>query len=80
MSRHKEIDYSYPTSPNAEQFGFKNGCWCVSVAKSASAVSEVQAVFATKDEAVKYARSLPIPFGKLWQTYEEDAERFDGLS
>lgn len=24
-----EIGYAYPSSPNADKFGFRNGCWCV---------------------------------------------------
>lgn len=62
------IDWSYPTSPNADRLRFKSGCWTVSCHK-ASDYPKAIAGFATKEEAIEYARSLNIPFGRLWAQY-----------
>jgi hypothetical protein len=48
----KTVDWSYPSSPNAERFGFSAGCWTVSTVSSAGPVA--MAGFATRAEADTY--------------------------
>lgn len=68
----KQIDWSYPTSGNAERFGFAKGCWTVQVSTD-HRPPVAFAGFGTEAEAVTFARSLPMPFGDLWKRYETDA-------
>jgi len=56
--KYKSIDWSYPTSANAERFGFNDGCWTVSV-KEPGGLPNADAGFATKAEAIEHAQSLP---------------------
>lgn len=54
----KSIDWSYPTSTNAERFNFKDGCWSVSVGRYGKPPHAV-AGFKTKAEAIAHAGLLP---------------------
>ena len=50
----KSVEWSYPTSPNAERFGHKKtGCWTVHVGR------KTVAAFTSEGAAVVYARTLP---------------------
>jgi len=64
----KLVDYSYPTSPNATKHGFgKVGCYTVSIAKGHAPGKDAKA-FPTKEEAMTFAESLPMPFHRF-QTF-----------
>jgi len=65
----KQLDWSYPTSENANQLGFPNGCYTVSVSKDGKPAEAVKG-FPDQSGAITFARSLPIPFGALWRRYE----------
>jgi hypothetical protein len=55
----KMVDYSYPTSPNAQKFGFnQSGCYTVTIIFGIRTPKSL-AGFATKEEAIKYAETLP---------------------
>lgn len=53
----KSVAYAYPSSPDAERFGFKNGCYVVDV-RDEGEPPEGVAGFATKFEAIKHASSV----------------------
>lgn len=77
MNQTKQIDWSYPTSTNAERLGFaRTGCWTVSIA-SGNRVAVAVAGFPTESQAAEHARSLSMPFGRLWQRYETAADTRD---
>lgn len=60
----RTIAWSYPSSPNAERFGFDDtGCWTVEVYKYPDGLPEFLAGFADTVEAVKYAHALPPELG-----------------
>lgn len=64
----KEIDYAYPTSDSARAFKMQaTGCWIVSTCTPGYFPKKL-AGFKTEAEAVTYAKTLPCPFGRLWQS------------
>lgn len=72
MATYKSAEYSYPSSPNAERFGYtKAGCWTVKLQEIPRKAKEV-AAFATKAEAFAYAATLPQPWSGLARTYFPD--------
>ena len=55
----KYIDWSYPTSTNAERFGFSDiGCWTILVGPRAEFQAAVSG-YATIEEAQAAAEALP---------------------
>lgn len=60
----KRIEYSYPTSPNAERFHFPRGCWTVELVNGFSPGLAV-AAFSTIEEAEKYAAHRPEEWNRL---------------
>ena len=65
----KSIAWSYPTSPNADRFGFRAGCWTVRTVEGEGtpAVQPPVAIrgFRTKEEAKDYANTMP----ELWSRW-----------
>lgn len=57
----KTVNFSYPTSPNAQRFGFnKTGCFTVELTDPKGIVyPEPLRAFATWDEAVNDAKTMP---------------------
>lgn len=55
----KSITYAYPTSPDADRYGFPRGCYTVELAGRSIAA------FASLDAAVSYAGNLSAP----WSPY-----------
>jgi hypothetical protein len=57
----KSIEWSYPTSTNANKFGFANdGCYTVEMVDSfGNNLPKAIKGFATLDEAINYANTLP---------------------
>ena len=53
----KRIEYSYPTSANAERFGYRNGCYCVELQDGIKPPKAI-AGFATIEAAEVFAASL----------------------
>ena len=79
MNEFKTLDWSYPTSPNAERFGFKRGCWTVSLCDwtapvDGGALNPPVAVkaFPSRLEALRFAGSLPQPWGRIWKYCAEE--------
>lgn len=64
----KSIDWSYPTSINAERFGFAGfGCFTVSLnvpTARGSATAEAVAGFDNRRQAVDHARGLSEPWAQ----------------
>lgn len=60
----KRIEWSYPTSPNANKFGFKDGCWTVEIV-SANGIPRAVKGFATLEEASANASAMPLPWDRL---------------
>lgn len=62
----KTVEWSYPTSENAKRFGFKGGCWTVSLNERSEegTTITVRALkgFLTRYNALDYARTLPEPW------------------
>jgi hypothetical protein len=63
----KSINWSYPSSTNANKFGFKAGCWTVSVGEQSTPPIAI-AGFATAEQAVQFALTLPEPWSR-WQLH-----------
>lgn len=70
----KTVSYAYPSSDNAEQFGFgKVGCYVVGVGPADHATPHSSiAGFATKSEAFAAADKMPEPFDRFCCAREED--------
>lgn len=63
----KSIGWSYPSSPNADRFKFKAGCWTVSTTErngitGIPSLPCAVAAFATRAEAEAHGRALPFPW------------------
>jgi len=55
MKKEKQVDFAYPTSINAEKFGYsKTGCWVLKIGKAGKPLNAIKA-FETQKEAVKHA-------------------------
>lgn len=52
------VDWSYPTSPNADRFRFPRGCWTVSKKANRVTVPEAVKGFQFKTDALEFAESL----------------------
>jgi hypothetical protein len=64
----KRIEWSYPTSPNADKFKLKDGGWTVEVVKHSAKgplPGEAVAGFAEYDRAKAYAELLPCQWDRL---------------
>jgi hypothetical protein len=56
----KTVEWSYPTSPNADKFGrSKTGCWTVELHRAPDGLPRALKGFDSRAEALEYARSLP---------------------
>ena len=67
--RTKTVEYSYPTSPNAERFGFGNeGCWTVEY-NYVSKLPEPIKAFERIEDAVEYVLGLPEPWSLAFLRY-----------
>ncbi len=60
----KRIEWSYATSPNADRFGFRNGCWTVETVRGHNPSIAI-AGFTTIEEAEAYAAKMPIEWNRL---------------
>ena len=62
----KSVAWSYPTSVNAKRFGFPRGCYSVSITdwspSGASLLTTATAGFATEEEALAHAATMPQPW------------------
>ena len=68
MKETKSVEWSYPTSPNADRFRFKDGCWTVQIIGKDDMPRTV-AGFATRDEAIQNASKMPLPWNRLFLHY-----------
>jgi hypothetical protein len=64
MKKTKLIEYSYPSSPNAERFKLSSGGYCVEIIKFTPERQPPIAIagFKTIEEAERFAATLPEPF------------------
>lgn len=62
----KSLEWSYPTSPNAEAFGFKGGCWTIHL-KAPGLVNVAVRAFGneSKAQAIACLKSLPFPLSEI---------------
>ena len=57
----KHVDYAYPTSGNAKQFGcYNTGCWVVCID------NEAIAPFPTERQAIDAAYEIDLPWSFSW--------------
>lgn len=68
----KQISWSYPSSPNAEKFGFSNGCYSVATVSSPNWIPRYFAGFKTFEEAKTFADTLEFEWSRytLLKGYE----------
>ena len=59
----KSVQYSYPSSPNAERFGYEDGCYTIEVGDESKPLSAV-AAFETLEEAREHADGIELPYSK----------------
>lgn len=72
MARAVNIAWSYPTSPNADRFGFDNtGCWTVQIIEGGSPPESI-AAFDRAELAVKCADALRLPYHWAFMEYGHD--------
>lgn len=65
--QYKEIGWSYPTSPNAKRFGFKQGCFTVSTVDYVNGTPKppkAVAGFATLKEAIEFLATMKQPLSR----------------
>lgn len=68
----KIIEYCYPSSPEAERAGMgKTGCYYVAQYKTGSVASKKTVLkhFPSKELAIAYAETLPIPYNWMHIKY-----------
>lgn len=62
----KRIEYAYPTSPAAEQYGYgKIGCYTISIIHRPGAIGVMVDAYPTYAEAKQVADSYPMPYNAL---------------
>jgi len=59
------VEWSYPTSPNADKVGKKDGCWSVSVSSNLYPPVQI-AGYTLRSVAMLHAVKLNIPWNKCW--------------
>jgi hypothetical protein len=64
----KSVDWSYPTSPNAHRFGFKDGCYTISTTEGCQLPVAVSG-HATKEQAMEASKAIPLPWSKSFQRF-----------
>ncbi len=65
MTITKQVEWSYPTSPNADRFKFKTGCWTVETVEGHNP-PVARAAFATREEAMQNADTMPYAWNPLF--------------
>ena len=66
----KRVQYSYPTSPNAEKFNKPTGCWCVEIVNE-SGIPKAITAHDTKEAAIIAASALDLKWNWLQFKYNE---------
>lgn len=54
----KLVDWSYPTSPNAQRLGFKDGCWTLSTQPDYRTPPRAVSGHATKPAAIEAGNQI----------------------
>lgn len=73
---HKTIEWSYPTSSNAERLGFKDtGCWSVERTGLAAATPVAVRGFQERADALVFAKTMPEPFSPLFLHFHPEDGR-----
>lgn len=66
----KSVAWSYPTSPNAERFGFAQGCYTLELTDPAGIIPpQPLKGYATEAEALAAAHKLPQQWDRLFLKY-----------
>jgi hypothetical protein len=61
----KRIEYSYPTSPNAERYGYgRIGCYTIAIIHTPMAIPVTVDAYPTYEEAKACADKLAMPYNK----------------
>lgn len=72
----KLIEYAYPTSTHATNEGYgKTGCWFIAMYKEVNSWDKVEVLkphFTDKEQAFKYAESLPNPYHYAHKYFNQD--------
>ena len=68
----KSVEWSYSTSPNADRFGFKDGCWTVQICNGAS-VPKAVAAFGTEAEAITCAAGIRLEWNPAYTRFHSHA-------
>ena len=68
----KAVAYAYPTSPSADKFGFKSGCYTVDIV-DAHHMPRAVAAFATWEEACANADKINLPWNPLFLRMNQGA-------
>jgi len=68
----KSVEWSYPTSPNAVRFGFKNGCWTVQICTGTGEPRSI-AAFITKAEAIAHAQQIKLDWNPAYTRFHSHA-------
>lgn len=63
MNKYKLIEWSYPSSPNADRFGFKDGCWTVEIVTGG--LPRAISGHANRLEALAIAQKMPLPWDPI---------------
>ncbi len=61
----KSVEYSYPSSPNADRFGFADGCWTVEVISGITGYPRAVRAFGTQAQAIDNASKM----GLEWNSH-----------
>jgi len=67
----KSVNYSYPTSPNADKYNKGNAGYTVSLSNNVQPPKTL-AGYLTKEEALIHARKLPNPWCPAYLKYKGD--------
>ena len=70
--QYKAVEWSYPTSPNAERFGFPSGCWTVEIIDGATLLPRAVAGFADRVSAIRNATKIGVPWYPLWLRFHAE--------
>jgi len=70
----KQVDYAYATSDIANKFNNGEGCWIVAsgAGRYFPWPERIDGCFPTEREAIDFAYTLDIPWGRAWLSIQRD--------
>lgn len=69
----KQVEWAYPSSPNADRFHFARGCWTVQTVTDNQPPVALSG-HSSRDEALLVAMALPHPWSWCWLQFNEPPE------